>query len=55
MASHTDGEPFGGGRKLWGDVPAIDVLALDGNEGASWEEEVKVLFAGMVLFLVGVD
>ncbi|CAH0056152.1 unnamed protein product [Clonostachys solani] len=36
---------FGGSKYLWGNVPAIDVLRLDKNEGVSYDKELNVLFA----------
>lgn len=44
-----DGPPmtsFGAKKYLWGNVPAIDVLKLDGNEGADFSGDLSLLFAG---------
>lgn len=38
--------PFGGDVFLWGNVPAIDILRLCGNEGPDYKEEIELLFAG---------
>ncbi|KAF2792338.1 hypothetical protein K505DRAFT_307801 [Melanomma pulvis-pyrius CBS 109.77] len=37
--------PFGGGKYLWGNVPAFDVLKLKENEGEGYAEDVALLFA----------
>ncbi|KAF1812296.1 hypothetical protein P152DRAFT_487845 [Eremomyces bilateralis CBS 781.70] len=36
---------FGGGKYLWGNVPAIDVLALKNNEGLEYGKDLSLLFA----------
>lgn len=41
--SHT---LFGGTKYLWGNVPAIDVLQLEKNEGFSYDKDLRLLFAG---------
>lgn len=37
---------FGGGKYLWGNTPAVDVLNLDRNEGTDCKEDIALLFAG---------
>ncbi|KAF5723855.1 hypothetical protein FMUND_1463 [Fusarium mundagurra] len=39
------GELFGGRKYLLGNVPALDVLRLDANEGESYEGHLRLLFA----------
>jgi hypothetical protein len=42
--------PYGRLQKyLWGNMPALDVLALDRNEGISYDHDLHVLFAGRLL------
>nr|OQO25304.1 hypothetical protein B0A51_13954 [Rachicladosporium sp. CCFEE 5018] len=36
---------FGGKKYLWGNVPAIDVVQLEKNEGAHYEGNLRLLFA----------
>ncbi|KAK1624557.1 hypothetical protein BDP81DRAFT_437802 [Colletotrichum phormii] len=36
---------YGAGKYLWGNVPAFDVLQLNANEGVSYDEQVRLLFA----------
>ncbi|KAE9989949.1 hypothetical protein EG327_002091 [Venturia inaequalis] len=36
---------FGGAKYLWGNMPAIDVLALEQNEGPDWANDLNLLFA----------
>lgn len=36
-------------KYLWGNIPAIDVLNLEQNEGASYDKNMNLLFAGMCL------
>jgi len=38
--------PYGAEKYLWGNVPALDVLKLAGNEGAEYAEDISLLFAG---------
>lgn len=38
--------PFGEGKDLWGNVPAVDILHLQGNEGLGYDEDCRLLFAG---------
>lgn len=38
--------PFGKDKYPWGNVPAIDVLNLEHNEGNNRSENVALLFAG---------
>ena len=33
-------------KHLWGNVPALDILQLRDNEGDTFSEDVKLLFAG---------
>jgi hypothetical protein len=37
---------FGGTKYLWGNVPAFDLLHLEGNEGIDYAKELNLLFAG---------
>ncbi|KFY06924.1 hypothetical protein V492_07605 [Pseudogymnoascus sp. VKM F-4246] len=37
--------PFGGGKYLWGNTPALDVLKLEQNEGLGYAEDISLLFA----------
>jgi hypothetical protein len=39
---------FGGNKYYWGNMPALDILRLSENEGASHEHELRLLFAGKV-------
>ena len=41
---------FGGAKFLWGNMPAIDVLALKHNEGLAYANALKLLFAGELIF-----
>ncbi|KAK6218393.1 hypothetical protein QIS74_06273 [Colletotrichum tabaci] len=36
---------YGGGKYLWGNIPAIDVLQLEANEGEDYGEKLRLLFA----------
>ena len=38
--------PFGIMKYLWGNMPALDVLKLNGNEGIQRERDFSLLFAG---------
>jgi len=38
--------PFGSTKYFWGNVPALDVLRLNSNEGEGYERELRLLFAG---------
>jgi hypothetical protein len=38
---------FGGTKYLWGNMPAIDVLALGDNEGKDYANDLSLLFAGV--------
>ncbi|KAK7987452.1 hypothetical protein PG989_007767 [Apiospora arundinis] len=38
-------EHFGANKYLWGNVPALDVLQLESNEGKEYEGELNLLFA----------
>lgn len=33
-------------KHLWGNMPAIDIVKLDTNEGFSFSDDINVLFAG---------
>jgi hypothetical protein len=37
---------FGGKKYYWGNMPALDILQLTDNEGASYEHDLRLLFAG---------
>jgi hypothetical protein len=39
-------------KYLWGNMPAVDVLALDRNEGNSYDKDLSVLFAGEAALLI---
>ncbi|EXK76747.1 hypothetical protein FOQG_18522 [Fusarium oxysporum f. sp. raphani 54005] len=39
------GVTFGGKKFLWGNVPALDVLRLDSNEGDKYQGQLSLLFA----------
>lgn len=39
-------QAFGGTKYLWGNMPAIDVLALESNEGVQYNKDLDLLFAG---------
>ncbi|KAK7937625.1 uncharacterized protein PG986_014493 [Apiospora aurea] len=39
------GESFGANKYLWGNVPALDVLQLESNEGNEYKRELNLLFA----------
>jgi hypothetical protein len=41
------GVTFGGKKFLWGNVPALDVLRLDSNEGEKYQRQLNLLFGGM--------
>lgn len=38
---------FGGKKHHWGNVPAVDMLRLQENEGSGLDEDCRLLFAGM--------
>jgi hypothetical protein len=38
---------FGVKKYLWCNVPAIDVLKVEGNEGAEYAGDLRLLFAGI--------
>lgn len=50
QAAKNKHNPFGKGIYLWGNVPAIDVLNLEQNEGSRFSDDVKILFAGWLIF-----
>jgi hypothetical protein len=50
--SVTPYESFGGAKYLWGNMPAIDVLALEQNEGSGYLHDLNLLFAGESLIEV---
>jgi hypothetical protein len=37
---------FGGRKYLWGNIPALDILQLGLNEGDTYREPLRLLFAG---------
>lgn len=37
---------YGGKKYLWGNMPAIDILQLDTNEGLGYTADLHLLFAG---------
>ncbi|RGP78863.1 set and mynd domain-containing 3 [Fusarium longipes] len=39
------GVSFGGKKFLWGNVPALDILRLDSNEGEQYQDQLSLLFA----------
>lgn len=41
------GVTFGGKKYLWGNVPALDVLRLETNEGDNYPGQLSLLFAGI--------
>ena len=44
-----DGPPlehFGHLNYLWGNIPALDVLNVEGNEGGGYVEDIDLCFAG---------
>jgi hypothetical protein len=43
---NTSMHVFGPKKFLWGNVPALDVLRLDKNEGDGYTKELRLLFAG---------
>ena len=46
-------KPFGAGKKyLWGNVPAHDILQLLAHEGANYDKDLHLLFAGKFSQLV---
>ncbi|KAM0286534.1 hypothetical protein ACHAO9_008162 [Fusarium lateritium] len=38
---------FGGSKHLWGNVPALDILRLEDNEGKDYKKKLNLLFAGL--------
>lgn len=38
--------PFGNQKYLWGNVPSVDIVKLGDNEGVSYTQDLKILFAG---------
>ncbi|KAM0319007.1 hypothetical protein ACHAPQ_010503 [Fusarium lateritium] len=36
---------FGGSKYLWGNVPALDILRLEDNEGKAYKKKLNLLFA----------
>jgi hypothetical protein len=34
-------------KYLWGNVPAYEVLQLSSNEGADYNKDLRILFAGL--------
>lgn len=47
------GNIFGTKKYLWGNVPALDVLRLDSNEGVEYDGPLRVLFAGIYHTTIG--
>ena len=48
--------PYGRLRKYyWGNMPALDILSLDRNEGSSYDQDLHVLFAGKTIPAVSYD
>ncbi|KFA49107.1 hypothetical protein S40293_07084 [Stachybotrys chartarum IBT 40293] len=45
FCSNRKPEATGLQEKIWGDVPAIDVLKLGANEGEDYNKTIRVLFA----------
>lgn len=45
-AASNPHNPFGGGKYLWGNTPALDVLKLEQNEGLDYADDIALLFAG---------
>ncbi|KAI8961484.1 hypothetical protein F5Y11DRAFT_326332 [Daldinia sp. FL1419] len=43
--SGSHGESYGAKKYLWGNVPAIDVIQLEKNEGNNFREPLNLLFA----------
>ena len=39
-------------KYLWGNVPALDLLNLQQNEGIDFAEDLRLLFAGGYCFLM---
>lgn len=46
MVSH------GSQKYLWGNVPALDLLNLQQNEGVDFAEDLRLLFAGGYYFVM---
>lgn len=42
-----DAAVFGKKKYLWGNVPAFDMLRLDSNEGSDYNDNIRILCAGM--------
>ncbi|SPJ78857.1 uncharacterized protein FTOL_07248 [Fusarium torulosum] len=40
----NDQEKFGGSNYLWGNVPALDILRLEANEGKDYNKKLNLLF-----------
>lgn len=38
--------PFGRSKFLWGNVPALDIINLEANEGKAYNKHMNLLFAG---------
>jgi hypothetical protein len=41
---------FGIEKWLWGNTPSVDIIQLERNEGATYLQDLHVLFAGMPVF-----
>lgn len=44
--------PFGGSQYMWGNMPALDLLKLDQNEGKEVSRDYALLFAGKTATLI---
>ena len=44
--SEVEPTSFGGSQYMWGNMPALDVLKLDQNEGYEVSRDYALLFAG---------
>ena len=46
MTDDFEYETFGHLRYLWGNIPAYDILNLQENEGAAYDRDLNLCFAG---------
>lgn len=37
---------FGAQKYLWGNIPALDIMKIDQNEGPTYNEDLGMCFAG---------
>lgn len=51
MGDRAPFSTFGHLRYLWGNVPAFDVFNLPKNEGAAYDRDLNICFAGEFFFL----